>query len=88
MNVTNFIRAEDWPISSHDFYLLDYDLRSVLKIKACSKRHDTIGLLYESLKQFIRLAVKNFYIERVSAATHNWSQRLKYCTAANGDHFE
>jgi hypothetical protein len=42
----------------------------------------------ESLKQSIRLAVKNFPMERVRASIDNWPQRLKDCIAANRDHFE
>lgn len=83
-NVSDFIRAEDWPSSSPDLNPLDYDLWSVLESTACSKRHDNL----ESLKQSIRLAVKNFPMERVRASIDNWPQRLKDCIAANGDHFE
>jgi transposase len=83
-NVLDFIRAEDWPSSSPDLNPLDYDLWSILESTACSKRHDNL----ESLKQTIRLAVKNFPMERVRASIDNWPQRLKDCIAANGDHFE
>ncbi|KAG6450211.1 hypothetical protein O3G_MSEX006429 [Manduca sexta] len=83
-NASDFIRAEDWPSSSPDLNPLDYDLWSVLESTACSKRHDNL----ESLKQSIRLAVKNFPMERVRASIDNWPHRLKDCIAANGDHFE
>jgi transposase len=83
-NVSDFIRAEDWPSSSPDLNPLDYNLWSILKSTDCSKRPDNL----ESLKQSIRLAVKNFPMERVRASIDNWPQRLKDCIAANGDHFE
>ena len=84
VNVSDFIRAEDWPSSSTDLNQLDYDLSSVLESTPCSKRHDNL----ESLKQSIRLAVKNFPMEKLRASIDNWPQSLKDCIAVNGDHFD
>ena len=60
---------------------MDYNLWSVLESKTYTKRHDNL----ESLKQFIRLTVKKFPMERVRAAIDSG---LKDCIPANVDHFE
>ena len=77
------ILARSWPSSSPDLNPIDYDLRSILKRKGCSKHLYSL----ESLKQSIRLAVKNFPIERMRAAIDNWPKRFKYGIGDN-HHFE
>ena len=80
----DFIRAEEWPPYSPDLNPMDYCVWSYLEGKACSKKHQPL----DSLKESLLKAWEEMPMEYVRAKVDGLPRRLKACIRARGGRFE
>ncbi|XP_053949260.1 uncharacterized protein LOC128857534 [Anastrepha ludens] len=74
----------EWPPYSPDLNPLDYRVWSILKARACAKRHKTL----ESLKQALRREWDRITVDELRPIAQNILKRLSLRIRAKGGHFE
>ena len=80
----DFIRAKEWSQYSPDLSPMDYYMWSYLEGKACSKKHQPL----DSLKESLLKAWEEMPMEYVRATVDGLPRRLKACFRAREGRFE
>ena len=86
VNTPDFITPQQWPSKSSDLNVMDYCIWSVLLQEVQRQRRGITDT--ESLKHVLMDAWNNMSLDVIRRATQNWMDRLRRCSAVNGQHFE
>ena len=83
-NFPDFIDSTQWPPYSPDLNPLDYSIWSILETKACSKSHESLDDLRNSLQS----AWDEIDNDLLASVVENFKKRLRKCIKAKGGYFE
>ena len=72
-----------WPPQSYDLIMLDYYLLSAIKDKCYGDKLETI----DAVKDNIREAIGEIKLHTIDNVLKNWTDRVSYCIASRGSHF-
>ena len=86
VNTPDFITPQQRLSKYPDFSVMDHCVWSVLLLEVQRQRRRITDT--ESLKHVLMDAWNNMSFDVIRRATQNWMDRLRRCSAVNGQHFK